>query len=106
MFIRYNELNEVTFIHEMPELMSDKDKSNGIIIDNVIPKPINQVGKDNVLCIDLEKREFYFKYVDRPLNEEELAEQQRKKISQLEAENLELKQAIAEITMMISTPSI
>lgn len=90
MFIRYNELNEVTFMHLMPELMLAEDKVSGIEVNSVIPQPEVQIGKDATLCIDLTTNTFYFKYVDRPLNQQELAQQQVDKLTSLESQNAQM----------------
>ena len=88
MFIRYDQVtNRVTFIHMMPEVMSDEDKIGGIIVNSEIPQPSIPEGKDAVLYFNPTTLEFYYQYVDRPLAPEEII---TKNIADLQAQNAQM----------------
>lgn len=67
-------------------LVSESIRNNFIPVQPIPPAP-NQIGKTARLCLDIESRELYYDYVDRPLTPEE-------KVQLLEQENQELKNRI------------
>lgn len=61
---------------------------------NTVPEPVYQVGKDSKMLINLSTNELYFEYFDRPLNSVELADQQKTRVSELEAQNAQMLMAL------------
>ena len=72
-YIQTNEDGLVILRHNQPELLSDKQKQNGLLVD-FIPEPENNPDKLSQLYYKDDK--FYYEYFDRPLSNEELIQQQ------------------------------
>ncbi|TGV29284.1 hypothetical protein EN829_040845 [Mesorhizobium sp. M00.F.Ca.ET.186.01.1.1] len=85
MFIRVNENKEVTFIHYMPEQLTDEQKADGYVVDAAeLPKADMKPGKGGKLLFDSATGVFSYQYYDVPLSPEERIAQleQQLKITQ------------------------
>jgi len=65
---------------------------------NHFPKLVNQAGKDAVLYLNLEDKNLFYEYKDRPLTAEEKYE---KEIESLKSENLQLGQQISDVEILL-----
>ncbi|MCC2483663.1 hypothetical protein LKM01_17715 [Bacillus pacificus] len=65
---------------------------------NNFPQLVNQVGKDAVLYLNLEDKNLFYEYKDRPLTTEEKYE---KEIESLKSENLQLGQQISDVEILL-----
>lgn len=72
-FLKYTKVEDdkglISSKHFMPELLSEEDKKNGILVE-VIPEP-TQNGKEYKLYCTLSTGELYYEYVD-PLPQPEI----------------------------------
>lgn len=71
-------------IHFQPDLLTEYEKENSILVED-IPVLEPQEGKDSVLYINLESKEIWYEFKDRPITPEE----------QLKLENEKLKEQLA-----------
>jgi len=78
----------VESINHIDSTASEEELKRGVKIEGELPKPESITGKMPVMYFDEQKREIYYKYVDRPLTAGE-------KIDILTAENNGLKEQIA-----------
>jgi hypothetical protein len=71
LFIRVNEIDEVVMIHHQPELLTDEQLQDGILLDiTEIPQPNIQLGKGAKLFFT-QTDGLHYKYFDVPLTPEE-----------------------------------
>ena len=77
-------VGKVNMAHYQPQLLSESERAGGLIV-NDYPNPELVKYKSAIPYINLETKEVYYEYVDRPLTKEE----------QLEKENEELKAQLA-----------
>lgn len=80
----------------------EEDQIQGIFIEK-IPEPIIQDGKNPILHINPNTKEMWYEYVDIPKTQEQI---QQEKITALEQQLEVTNQAIAEVSMMIGTPTL
>lgn len=81
----------VMTIHYMPELLSEEEKQNGVLVDSFV-EPETPKGKLALPYWNYETKSVFFEFVDMPLTENE---QLQKQIEMQE-------QAIAELSMLFS----
>jgi hypothetical protein len=61
-------------IHFEPQVLSDEDKKNGILVESIAEEPQPEFGKNQVLYVDPNTGETWYEAEDRPLNmHEEIA---------------------------------
>jgi len=96
MYVFKNEQdNTVSRIVYMESILTDEEKSLGVQV-NSIPEPNDTLGKIPVLRIN-NNNGLYYEYVDRQLTKEEKSEL---KLQGLQEEDLNNKEAIAELYML------
>lgn len=68
--IRIDENNKVLGYHNQPDMLSEEERANGIMVE-AIPEPEQIKGKQGVLMYNPNNNSVYVEYVDRPLTTEE-----------------------------------
>lgn len=106
-FIRVKEETEtkakVELIHYEPDQLSDKEKAEGFLVNNV-PDPIPQGKKVAILYFNPQSKDFWYEYVDAQLPEEdriaklEIATEENKKA------NLDTQEAVLQLYEMVTGP--
>ncbi|MDX5982276.1 hypothetical protein SIL77_13510 [Exiguobacterium profundum] len=79
----------ITSIHYKPELLSEEEVSNGILVD-FLPSAVEN-GKNAVLYYDLSTKELFYEY------EEKQALPEQEELAKLKAENQALNTAVVEL---------
>jgi len=94
-YVFWDDQNRITLIHNAPEKLSDDVKEQGLEVNSDdIPEKENRYGQRAVRYIDPDTGDMWVEYEDRPLNEEERAEELEKSIDDLWESHLESEELI------------
>lgn len=98
--VRFSKINDTVGTVQMIEhnTTSTSSLDDGFYFENIIvPDPVRDNGMRPVLRIDLNTKELYYDYF--------IPETVETKVTSLQQENAELKQAVAELTMLMAAPT-
>lgn len=85
----YNEENQVTLTHYMPEQLPEEMKAQGVEVGE-IPEPEERERKMPVLYINPDTKELWYEYVDRPLTEEERMQEMEQILADMLLDQMEV----------------
>lgn len=74
---------KVSVIHYSPEKLTEEEKTDGILVENIPNKPNDIFGKSLTLFINPVTKEMWYEYEDRPLTDSEKIEQLQSVVDQL-----------------------
>ncbi|MFZ7103386.1 MAG: hypothetical protein ACOWWO_12125 [Peptococcaceae bacterium] len=75
---------KITSIYNLNAIENDKiSKEDGIIVESLLDYPPYKKGVDYIRCVNPQTKDQFYEYIDRPLTQDEIIQEQNEKIDLL-----------------------